>query len=784
MRLTVRTLLAWLDNVLPAGEQHELGDKVAASTAAQHLVERIRRVVERPTVPAPRLDGKGLANDANSVACYLDNTLEHDRLEEFERVLIESDMHLAEVAACHQLIATFAEDPLASMPLDGDRRARLLAAMQHRLAVRFAAVERQEQVANAQAVGAAILAGDHAGGNGFGGIGSGTVRDEIDTVLVDRRDAAAATTRRSGRSSKAAWASALAAVSLLLLLGGLLVRSINGRRPETVATNRAKANPGDARPPVAASEPENLTEKPALALEPAAIPTEPVSQQPAIDAPAVAVVQPPAVAPMPATAEPDATQPATPPATPPAAPQPSPDPVEMPRVPQGDALAIAAPIAAVPAAQVPAQPVPAAQAVQGELPSQAESPFNEPTTKSPPGNPAIGFVADNGILLHKVVQPTVAGAAARTAWVPFTAGAVLEPREEVLVPAGAYPEVSVGGVMIRPLPGTRATLTQDSDGTPRIEIAFGRVVARASRGGDHLAVIAGGLSGTIVEGLIKPVAIEVDLERQPGGDPMLDPARVRALISTASGGIVWKQSAVDGELLAGIGPEGMLDARHSILWDDARPKVAAVVRQPSPAWLDTLTQSDRIERGASEALAARLATGTPFDRALREMSADRRAENRMLAVSSLGLLGEYDELVELLASEGAGRKLENRQWLALESSTVPLALARGEMSAGRLRETFERVGPPGRGEIVFRMACGFSNDQLASGADAELVAALEDSSLIARRYAHKCLCDIVRPSAADKVKYRADGLPELRREGVVWWRSQLEKSAIRRLDGT
>ena len=43
MRLTLRTLLAWLDGVLPAEEQRELGEKVAAHQVATHLADRIRR---------------------------------------------------------------------------------------------------------------------------------------------------------------------------------------------------------------------------------------------------------------------------------------------------------------------------------------------------------------------------------------------------------------------------------------------------------------------------------------------------------------------------------------------------------------------------------------------------------------------------------------------------------------------------------------------------------------------------------------------------------------------
>ena len=44
MRLTLRTLLAWLDDTLSASEVREIGKQVAESPYAQELIERIQRV--------------------------------------------------------------------------------------------------------------------------------------------------------------------------------------------------------------------------------------------------------------------------------------------------------------------------------------------------------------------------------------------------------------------------------------------------------------------------------------------------------------------------------------------------------------------------------------------------------------------------------------------------------------------------------------------------------------------------------------------------------------------
>lgn len=104
MRLTLRTMLAYLDEVLEPAEAEDLGKKIGESDFASGLVQRIRTVSKKVRMDAPKLDGKGAGNDANAVAEYLDSTLPQDRVGDFERICLESDRHLAEVAACHQIL--------------------------------------------------------------------------------------------------------------------------------------------------------------------------------------------------------------------------------------------------------------------------------------------------------------------------------------------------------------------------------------------------------------------------------------------------------------------------------------------------------------------------------------------------------------------------------------------------------------------------------------------------------------------------------------------------------
>ena len=108
----------------------------------------------------------------------------------------------------------------------------------------------------------------------------------------------------------------------------------------------------------------------------------------------------------------------------------------------------------------------------------------------------------------------------------------------------------------------------------------GRVVARAGQADARLAVTADGLSGTITAGLTEPVGISVELERFAGTDPAVEPARVKAGVVAASGGIVWRQAAGSNAMLAGIAAEGMLESRMAVVWDSLRPNAASVERLP------------------------------------------------------------------------------------------------------------------------------------------------------------------------------------------------------------
>ena len=104
MRLTLRTLLAYLDNTLEPADAEILRQKVAESGFATQLVQKIRQKLSAPDLPAPSPDAIGPVHDANVISEYLDSTLPHEQVAEIERACLELDANLSEAAACHQIL--------------------------------------------------------------------------------------------------------------------------------------------------------------------------------------------------------------------------------------------------------------------------------------------------------------------------------------------------------------------------------------------------------------------------------------------------------------------------------------------------------------------------------------------------------------------------------------------------------------------------------------------------------------------------------------------------------
>jgi hypothetical protein len=131
MRLTLRTLLAWLDDTLSPSEVREIGKQVAESPFAGDLVERIHRVTRQRRLTIPPRTGPD-AIDPNIVSSYLDNELEPELVAEVEKKCLTSDVHLAEVASVHQILSLIGQK--AKVP--GEARHRMYQLVRGRESVR------------------------------------------------------------------------------------------------------------------------------------------------------------------------------------------------------------------------------------------------------------------------------------------------------------------------------------------------------------------------------------------------------------------------------------------------------------------------------------------------------------------------------------------------------------------------------------------------------------------------------------------------------------------------
>lgn len=576
MRLTLRNLLLYLDHQMAPGDAEDFAEKVKQSEFATGLIERIRSVTRVRRMPAPKLDDKGLGGDANSIADYIENLLPQERIKEFDKLCLDSDMTLAEVASCHHILTLVLAQPV--QPSD-ELRDRIYAIPQ--LAATTTARAEQAHAAEhpePPAVAPPLPAQEGA--------------DEVAAALAGKSETSEVPDYlRAGRTS-GFWPIA-ATVAATFLIVALLLRSMGPfdnrhplakwlgaeASPEVVGGNGNAQAPG----PVSPVEPA-----PDATLEQPADPGEKSSESP----------QPLADAAPPAPAE---TLP----------PQDSPEESEKPN-----------PIPAV-AANVPAGDVP-----DSKMPAKTETPKeSEPTEPAKPEEavPSImevgRYISDEQLLGR--FDPKMA------VWMRVPPRALLVADEPLISFPAFRPQIALGAGVQITLAGEAAirVLAPDAEGAPRLFVDYGRLlVVTDGKPGTRLALNLAGLEGVL--SFTSPgaeIALEVHYFLPPGADPETAHGPRVIEISVLSGEAKWQEPDVDAVTIP---------ANHAFTFVE---KSVAEVRGPfkAPDWIDSRTAASNLDRDTRIMLDQALGYERSLNLSLEERAEDRKVEVRSLAARCL-----------------------------------------------------------------------------------------------------------------------------------------------------
>lgn len=658
MRLTLRYLLAYLDDyllphdapkILDPEEFEAIARKIEESEFARSLAERIQDVVRRNRLGAPSESTRGTGLDPNTVAEYLDNALPDARVPDFEKVCLESDVHLAEVACCHQILAMVVTEPVE---VDDETRQRI-----YRLPDALAAEneEREDGEGVSSAVEEVVVQPPPL---------APPPSPEQRPPRSSRRTVTAHSRRPLGRGrrSLSGWNKVLIAVGLLLTVGlawiwlansgegdGALSRMLAWRMSDESESPVNVGNPAEAGPSPAASEP-----------------------QPPPDASSAAPAEPRSA---PALPKPEATP----------TPKEIPDGREESR-PKGPPPKPSAEKAPTPPA---AQPTGAPG--KGSEPSgPAEPKANPIAVASKPDAVPVGlFVSNKEVLLR--VHPKTG------VWHRLANEASVFAQDRLMSLPAFRPRLALTGRTTLELVGATAITLLGPDGAKPAGIAleFGQALAKADdAAGASLRLVVGDHSGVCrFADADSVVAVEASHARAIG-DPETQPGPIVASLYVVSGTVAWHDD-LSGKVVK--------VAAGNRLGLTELPLEPAPTAQ-APRWASSDGVSPLDQRAAA-VLEREAVLGRPIMLVLRELVGHRQREVRWLAMRSLALIEDYQPLLAALDDP------EQFRFWADQVEQLQAAVFRGPQSAANVRMAMERLyGPQGVG--LYEMLWKYRADTL------------------------------------------------------------------------
>ena len=111
MRLALRTLLAFEDNVFDVEQHRRLEQLLPTDKNAETTLQRIRSVVRNPSLGVPGLIDRQEELDPNYVAEYLDHQMSNEVQSKFEAYCLSADKYLAEIASVHHILSNVLGEP-------------------------------------------------------------------------------------------------------------------------------------------------------------------------------------------------------------------------------------------------------------------------------------------------------------------------------------------------------------------------------------------------------------------------------------------------------------------------------------------------------------------------------------------------------------------------------------------------------------------------------------------------------------------------------------------------
>ena len=363
-------------------------------------------------------------------------------------------------------------------------------------------------------------------------------------------------------------------------------------------------------------------------------------------------------------------------------------------------------------------------------------------------------------------------------WQRVAPGLTLGLRDRLLALPTFRPMITLSaGVTIQLLPETLLELEgNDPAGIPIVRLEYGRLVMMTAGKPDvRVKLILGDTAGTLT--FFDPestAAIEVRPMLVPGVDPQTGPPKTVVAVYATVGQIDWSGAlgaagnaravaTASSPTVLPVG--GKLTAPSRVLLAGAPADVSGGEHE-LPRWVAS-EPINPLDSRASQTLNQSLDGKNSVTVALKDLVEHRRAENRSLAARSLALIDEFDPFVALL------NDADQRAVWPIEIESLQAAVARGPVSAGKVRAMFEKERGK-EGDDLYRLLWGYNKDQLQSGSARILVDYLDNDALDFRVLSFHNLQKIVGKT----FDYRPEATAANRAQPVRRWRDQLQEGLV------